>query len=511
MQHAEALGTFRLRDSFVSTYAAQHPPFGFNGLGELVYSRTYARMLPDGSKERWHQTVERVVNGTFRLQRRWMERVGLGWDTERAQAEAQEMYDRIFTMRMLPPGRGLWAMGSALTEEKRLYAALNNCAFVSTADMAADPARPFCFLMDAAMLGVGVGFDTRGQDTVKVVGPATGAAPHTYVVPDSREGWVESLRLQLHSYLRGGAPLHFDYSELRPAGALIRGFGGVSSGPGTLRQLHEEVTETLEPLRGTQLTSTAIVDIMNKIGKCVVSGNVRRTAEIAFGYPWDDEYLDLKDYQRNPHRAGYGWASNNSVFATVGMDYEGVCRRVVRNGEPGFAWLENMRTYGRMGDAPTHADWRASGGNPCLEQTLESYEMCCLVETFPARHQSLEDFLHTLRYAMLYAKTVTLGETHWPETNRVMLRNRRIGCAQRRPHVTRRLTPRCTHPAQLQHEWNCSVLGKPWSGCSQALVRTGACVGKRVSVVWRIVAYSPGCVGVASGRATLLCTMRMWS
>ena len=67
------------------------------------------------------------------------------------------------------------------------------------------------------------------------------------------------------------------------------------------------------------------------------------------------------------------------------------------------------------------------GGNPCLEQTLESFEMCCLVETFPHNHQEYADYEKTLRSAFLYAKTVTLGTTHWPETNQVMLRNRRIG------------------------------------------------------------------------------------
>ena len=82
-----------------------------------------------------------------------------------------------------------------------------------------------------------------------------------------------------------------------------------------------------------------------------------------------------------------------------------------------------------MGDEPNFKDRRAMGGNPCLEQTLESHELCCLVETFPTNHDSLEDYLNTLKYAYLYAKTVTLGQTHWPETNRVMLRNSRIGCS----------------------------------------------------------------------------------
>lgn len=114
-------------------------------------------------------------------------------------------------------------------------------------------------------------------------------------------------------------------------------------------------------------------------------------------------------------------------MAKLGMDYSKLCKRISTNGEPGFAWLDNMRAYGRMGDPVNFKDIRAAGGNPCLEQTLESHEMCCLVETFPHRHDSLDDFKRTLELAVIYAKTVTLGPTHWPETNKIMLRNRRIG------------------------------------------------------------------------------------
>ena len=109
---------------------------------------------------------------------------------------------------------------------------------------------------------------------------------------------------------------------------------------------------------------------MNLIGKCVVSGNVRRTAEIAFGHPDSEEYIALKDYSVNPHRAAYGWTSNNSVLATLGMDYSKICERIRINGEPGLAWLSNMQAYSRMADPPDFKDSRALGGNPCLEQTL---------------------------------------------------------------------------------------------------------------------------------------------
>jgi adenosylcobalamin-dependent ribonucleoside-triphosphate reductase len=419
---------FKLSDNFVSKYKRKKPPFGFNGLGELVYMRTYSRIKDNGKNERWWETVQRVVEGTYSMQMNWIESHQLGWNPWQAQKSAQDMYDRIFNMKFLPPGRGLWAMGTPITEEKGLYAALNNCAFVSTETIKEDYSKPFCFLMDASMLGVGVGFDTKGAGEIIVKG-IDKTRGTMFVIPDTREGWVESMRLLLESYFHGQAEVNFDYSEIRGAGEPIKGFGGLSSGPEPLEEVHEDIRKVLEKNSGNPITITTIVDIMNLIGKCVVAGNVRRTAEIVFGDSDSEEYLDLKNYKVNPHRDQYGWTSNNSIFAELGMDYTEVSKRIVDNGEPGLAWLDNMRHYSRMKNGGDDKDHRAAGGNPCLEQTLESYELCCLVETFPDNHDSLEDYQRTLKYAYLYAKTVTLGRTHWADTNRVMLRNRRIGCS----------------------------------------------------------------------------------
>ena len=420
---------FKLSENFIAKYKRKKPPFGFNGLGELVYMRTYSRIKENGKNERWWETVQRVVEGTYSMQKNHIESHQLGWNAWQAQRSAQDMYERIFTMKFLPPGRGLWAMGTAITEKKGLYAALNNCAFVSTKTLKEDYAKPFCFLMDASMLGVGVGFDTKGAGEIMVKGVDENKTTATYVIPDTREGWVESLRLLLESYFHNLGKVEFDYSKIRPAGEPISGFGGVASGHEPLEELHGEIRQVLKLNSGEPITITTIVDIMNLIGKCVVAGNVRRTAEIVFGAPDSEEYLDLKNYKVNPHRETYGWTSNNSIFAELGMDYTAAAERIGDNGEPGFAWLENMRKYSRMKNGGDNKDHRVAGGNPCLEQSLESYELCCLVETFPTNHDSLEDYKRTLKYAYLYAKTVTLGKTHWAETNRVMLRNRRIGCS----------------------------------------------------------------------------------
>ena len=125
----------------------------------------------------------------------------------------------------------------------------------------------------------------------------------------------------MESYFHGQAPVEFDYRKIRPAGEPISGFGGVASGYEPLEEVHEEIRKVLDKNSGEPITVTTIVDIMNLIGKCVVAGNVRRTAEIVFGDPHSEEYLDLKNYQVNQHREQYGWTSNNSIFAELGMDY----------------------------------------------------------------------------------------------------------------------------------------------------------------------------------------------
>eukprot|EP00033_Pygsuia_biforma_P003218 GCRY01003529.1.p1 GENE.GCRY01003529.1~~GCRY01003529.1.p1 ORF type:complete len:677 (+),score=185.55 GCRY01003529.1:218-2248(+) len=417
---------FALTEDFLEEFKKKTPPF--DPLGELVYKRTYAR-LDNGVQEEWWQTVRRVVEGTYNMQRRWIDKHQLGWRPDKAQRSGQDMFRRIFEMKFLPPGRGLWAMGTELTEKRQLFATLNNCAFVSTEPLKGEKfSKPFTFLMDATLLGVGVGFDTKGVSWEGTIHSLQEKEKSTFIIPDSREGWVHATTLLLDSYFEGTTPFKFDYSKIRPQGSPIHDLGGTAAGGKALEDLHTVLSEMLDKFAGKRVTVTLIADIMNLIACCVAGGGTRRAAEIAFGSPQDDEYVNLKNYKQNPHRAAYGWASNNSVYAEVGMDYSALCDRVCDNGEPGFAWLTNMRQFSRMNEEEgDFKDRRAGGGNPCMEQTLESYELCCLVETFPHRHDSLEDFKHTLKCAYMYAKTVTLGKTHWPETNRVLLRNRRIG------------------------------------------------------------------------------------
>ena len=418
--------SFKLSSSFLDEYKGKQPNWG--PVGYITFKRTYSRRKEDGTNEEFWETCKRVVEGCYNVQKRHCHRLGLVWDNVKSQRSAQEMFQRMWDFKWLPPGRGLWMMGTDYIDRVG-GAALNNCGYVSTEGIAVDLADPFCWMMDMLMLGVGVGFDAKGTGLVKISQPKQG--DDVFVVEDSREGWVSLLRRIITPYSgRGSLPTRIDYSLVRPAGSPINGFGGTASGYVPLDDLVTSVRGILDGLIGQEITTSAIVDICNLIGRCVVAGNVRRSAEIAFGDPEDEEFLNLKNPDINKEALyNHRWASNNSIFARVGMDYTKVAEMTAKNGEPGYEWLENAQAFSRMGREPDYRDRRARGGNPCLEQTLEDRELCCLVETFPGRHENYEDYEKTLKYAYLYAKSVTLIPTHDMRTNQVLLRNRRIGAS----------------------------------------------------------------------------------
>lgn len=436
-----SLFSFRINDEFVSGYRDKKAPFGYrdaggNSVGEITFLRTYSRLKEDGTKETWSDVCERVINGMYSLQKDHCKTNRLPWNDAKAQASAKEAFDRLFNLKWTPPGRGLWVMGTPLVNVQKNSAALQNCAFVSTVEMTKhNPAKPFAFLMEASMLGVGVGFDDKGADKDFTIYKPLESKATTQIIPDTREGWVQSVNDLINSYLKPEqAALEFDYSLVRLAGEPIKTFGGTAAGPDPLIKLHNHIRRIFTGRDGQKLSRVDIADIGNLIGVCVVSGNVRRSAELLLGRLDDENFLNLKNSsvfpERNSYDAeapGWGWMSNNSVETKVGEDLSAIVDGIALNGEPGVIWLDVSRKYGRLADPANNKDWRVAGYNPCAEQSLESYECCTLVETYLNRHENLEDYKRTLKFAYLYAKTVTLLPTHWEETNAIMQRNRRIG------------------------------------------------------------------------------------
>lgn len=368
-----------------------------------------------------------------------------------------------------------------------------NCAFVSSEHLDEDFAGPFTFLMDMSMLGVGVGGDTLGAGRVKAQMPKFSEVPLVVsddregwvslvrTVLNSFVGKGVFPSSIDFSKVRGRGKRIRGFGGIAsgpgPLAKLVKNIARTLMPEGVKVSFEEAFDETGKVIRldtmvhgegePYRITSGKITDIFNMVGACVVAGGVRRSAELMLGHADDTEFRNLKDpstikpldarmaqlqanlamapmaarasiqaeidqlqteIDQHPLRS-HRWASNNSIFGVVGMDYAGVGEAIAKNGEPGIFWLDNARKFGRMMDPPNNKDRRAQGCNPCAEQTLESYELCCLVETYPAHHDSYEDFQRTLKFAYLYAKTVTLMPTHDPRTNAVMNRNRRIGCS----------------------------------------------------------------------------------
>lgn len=422
---------FFLIPGFKKNLRRRKERFGFGLLGAAMYYRTYSRIMKNGRQERWADTVIRVVEGVLSILKTHCRLNNLPFDEDYWQKIGIRLAEAIFNFRLLPPGRGLWAMSSDPDSwvAQTGSAALFNCAFTDVTDLPDDAS----WLMDALMVGTGVGFSTHRAGNITLQRPSDLQAEGT-VIEDSREGWVDSVGRKISSWMTGGRRQVFDYSQIRPEGAPIKRFGGTASGAGPLVKLHQWMDDYYETAV-TEGTSTPriITDTMTRIASCVVAGNVRRSALIALGSPHDDEFISIKDWNlpENADRmnfdTGWGHTSNNSLALETPDDFDrlpDIAERVLVNGEPGFLNLMNVQKYGRYGEKK--AD-RATGINPCGEIPLESRELCNLVEVFPTRCGSPAEFHDAVELATIYASIVNLLPTHWESTNAVVARNRRIG------------------------------------------------------------------------------------
>ena len=285
--------------------------FGFNGLGDYVFHRSYSRQ-----GESWPETVERVVNGILSIRKNHYKRNGLEWDSLPWHQLGARLFYNIYTMKFLPPGRGLWAMGTDHVYEVGAMA-LYNCAGTKVTDETF--AHDLEWSMDAMMLGCGVGYRLFTTDklreklkqstndltnTIEVSGLSEVFKHLDYhynnnvaniQIEDSREGWVESI-----DYLLSTANLTtpFDYSLIRPYGSPLKRFGGESSGPAPLMILHTRLRAYIELYISEKLdTTTFVANCINAIGCCVVSGNIRRGAQILVGSPKDKTFIKLKSHE----------------------------------------------------------------------------------------------------------------------------------------------------------------------------------------------------------------------
>ena len=403
-----------ITEEFLNKYKGKNPQWGFNGLGYFVYKRTYSRTKQDGNKEEWYETVARCINGA--------QNIGAEYTKE----EAERLYDHVFNLRCNFAGRMLWQLGTPHVE-RFLGNSLLNCWFVQINDQ-----EKFSFLFENLMLGGGVGFSVRREDVhelpkvkadVKIEHINTKDA--TFIVPDSREGWVSLLRKVLRSYFINGKSFTYSTILVRGYGEPIKGFGGVASGPGILVEGITKICEVFDSRAGKKLRSIDALDICNLIGSIVVSGNVRRSAQIAIGDPDDYLYLRAKrwDLGNIPNSRAL---SNNTIYADdfthISHDF---WQGYYGNGEP--YGLYNVKLAQKMGRVGEPRKDNATGTNPCGEITLSDSECCNLSELYLNNISSKEVLMDCAKLLYKTQKAVCALNFIHEETNRIVHKNMRIG------------------------------------------------------------------------------------
>ena len=450
-------------------------------LGWVTYKRTYARWLPEKNRsENWDETVKRVIEGNINLDPRLKDSPA-NEVVDELTDEAKSLFKLVYGLGATPSGRNLWVSGTDY--QKRNGDSLNNCWFIAIrpqkyGDSHIVPdylgqtqkavSMPFSFLFDQLMKGGGVGFSVV-QDNIQKIPTVDNKIDLTIVIdkksasyadsvklgatdkdewakqndgksdyvyynlPDTREGWVlaNARLVDMHfnqTNAENKTKLVLDISRIRPYGAKIHGFGGTASGPMPLVEMLFDINNIINNRVSGNLTSVDCTDICNLIGKTVVAGNVRRSAELALGTSTDQDFITMKQDKDKLYH--HRWASNNSVAIDSNFDeYEPIANGIRENGEPGIVNLDLSRNYGRIIDGyQKDIDGDVEGTNPCGEISLANGEPCNLFEVFPyiAEQQGwkLKD---VFRLATRYAKRVTFSDYDWEISRNIISKNRRIG------------------------------------------------------------------------------------
>ena len=421
-----------LSPEFLSKYKNKQPNWGFNGLGYIVYKRTYARLKEDGTTEEWNETVERCINGA--------QKIGAQYTPE----EAERIYDYVFNLKCNFAGRMLWQLGTSTVDRFGANSLLNCWA------TAMREPKAFLFLFENLMLGGGVGYSIRREDVhelpkikkgVNVIHEATKDAD--YIVPDKREGWVNLLSKVLDAFYVTGKSFSYSTILIRGYGEPIKGFGGKASGPQILIDGIDKITKIFQAREGKKLRSIDVLDICNIIGSVVVAGNVRRSAEIALGDPDDILYLRAKNWGSG-NVPNWRAMSNNTIYAD---SYDHVLEEIWKNGyeinkdsgyangEPyGFFNLPLSQKFGRIKDGPisdnsmypTDTD-NCEMTNPCAEISLSNYECCNLSELYLNNITSKEELIDCAQLLYKTQKAIASLPFIHEETNRIVHKNMRLG------------------------------------------------------------------------------------
>ena len=387
-------------------------------VGYPTFKRTYSRPMKSGKTEEWEDTVDRIIDAANK-------QLNCGFEDW----QLAELKDIHMQLKGTVAGRFLWQLGTKTVDQLGLPS-LQNCSFV----VVDDPIRPFTWAFEMLMLGSGVGFNIQKEHVYqlpkvrrKVKVTRKDANDADFIVPDSREGWVDLLKKTLEASFVTGDGFTFATHLIRPAGTPIKGFGGTASGAEPLSRGIQQINEVLNNRSGKRLRPIDCLDIMNIIGSVVVAGNVRRSAQIAIGDYDDLEYLKAKRWDLG-NIPNWRAMSNNSIacddFSKLPEEFwEGYNG----NGEPyGLINLDSSRIQGRTGETQ-YPDPDVMGYNPCAEQSLANFETCCLAEIYLPNIESKEELRKVMSYLYRVNKHSLAIKCSVKETEDIVHKNMRMG------------------------------------------------------------------------------------
>ena len=350
----------------------------------------YARWKEDEQRrETWTETVARYFD--------YLTRHLLTKHNYKLSDELRaELETAVLDQHIMPSMRALMTSGPALD---RCHVGGYNCSYVPV-----DSPRAFDETMYILMCGTGVGFSVERHNIEKL--PIVNEDMHhtgtVIIVGDSRPGWAKSLR-ELISLLYAGQIPKWDVSEVRPAGARLKTFGGRASGPAPLEELFEFIIEKFKGAAGRRLFPIECHDIMCKIGEVVVVGGVRRSALISLSNLNDDQMAHAKSGQWWENE-GQRALANNSV-AYKGKPQMGTFMREwlslyeSKSGERGIFNRKSAQVQAaKNGRRDAEQDF---GCNPCSEIILRPYQFCNLSEVVVRETDTQQTLTEKVRLATI--------------------------------------------------------------------------------------------------------------
>jgi len=372
--------------------------FQNNPLGEFVYLRTYARWIEsEKRRETWVETVDRYMD---------FMKENLG--KKITDDEYAEIRGAILRQEIMPSMRLMQFAGGPA---RRCNSCAYNCSFIAPAKI-----EDFAEIMYLSMQGCGVGFAVESQNIEKLpqIRKQKNKKLPTHVVQDSKEGWCDAVTLGLKAWY-GGNDVDFDFSLIRPAGARLKTMGGKASGPEPLQSLLQFAREKIVRRQGRRLRPIDAHDIICKIGECVVSGGVRRTAMISLSDLDDADMRDAKKgqfYLTEPYRSV---ANNSAVYemqpSNTELIEEWIALMKSGSGERGIfnrgmltetLPKRRLRYFKKSGFINQDGTIQASiGTNPCGEIILQSKQFCNLSEIIAREGDTQEMLLKKARLAAI--------------------------------------------------------------------------------------------------------------